>query len=82
MAQLVTRVDDTLVAEIDRLVAEGAVASRSDAVRIALRELVDRRRRAAVGAAIAAEYRTRPQTAAEVGWADAATVAMIAEEPW
>lgn len=82
MAQLVTRVDDALVAEIDRLVAEGAVESRSDAVRVALRELVDRRRRAAVGAAIAAEYRARPQTPGEVGWADAATVAMIGEEPW
>lgn len=82
MPQLVTRIDNSLLAEIDRLVAEGAVGSRSDAVRLALRELIERRRRASVGAAIAAEYTARPQTAAEVGWADEATVAMIAEEPW
>ena len=82
MPQLVTRLDDALLAEIDRLVAEGAVESRSYAVRIALRQLVERRRRAAVGAAIVADYEARPQTAAEVGWSDAATAAMIAEEPW
>ncbi len=82
MAQLVTRVDDELLAEIDRLVSEGSVASRSDAVRIALVQLIDRLRRRRIGDAIAAEYAARPQTESEVGWADSATVAMIAEEPW
>ena len=82
MAQLVTRVDEALLAEIDRLVAAGSVASRSEAVRVALRQFIDRRRRRDIGDAIAAEYAARPQTAAEVGWSDAATVAMIEEEPW
>lgn len=71
-----------LLAEIDRLVARGALESRSDAVRTALRELLDRRRRAEIGGAIAAEYARRPQTAWGVGWADRATLAMIADEPW
>ncbi len=82
MAQLVTRVDAELLAEIDRLVAEGAVESRSEAVRTALRQLIERRRRAEIGRAIVAEYEGRPQDAVEVGWADSATLAMIAEEPW
>jgi metal-responsive CopG/Arc/MetJ family transcriptional regulator len=82
MPQLVTRIDETLLGEVDRLVAEGSVASRSDAVRLALSQLIERRRRRATGELIAGEYRARPQTESEVGWSDAATAAMIAEEPW
>ncbi len=82
MAQLVTRVDDTLLAEVDRLVADGQVESRSDAVRVALRQMIERRRRQEVGRAIVDDYLRRPQSESEVGWADAATVAMIADEPW
>lgn len=82
MAQLVTRVSADLVAAVDELVADGVVASRSDAVRLALAALVDRHRRAQVGRVIAEGYRRRPQTQAEVGWADEATHRMIAEEPW
>lgn len=82
MPQLVTRVDARLLREVDRLVEGGVVASRSEAVRMALGELVERRRRQAVGERIAADYRARPQTEAEVGWADAGTIAMITEEPW
>ena len=42
---------------------------------LALRQMIERRRRAAIGRAIATEYEGTPQTAAEVGWADSATVA-------
>jgi hypothetical protein len=52
------------------------------AVRVVLRQFVERRRRRKVGEAIAAEYAARPQTEAEVGWSDAATVAMIEQEQW
>jgi len=82
MAQLVTRVSDELAAAIDELVANGVVASRSQAVRLGLERLVDRHRRAEVGASIAEGYRRRPQTEPEVGWADEASVGMIADEPW
>lgn len=82
MPQLVTRLDERLVADVDRLVEAGVVASRSDAVRRGLVELIERERRSAVGAAIAEGYRRRPQTDDEVGWADAATAQMIAEEAW
>ena len=53
MPQLVTRVDDHLVAAIDAMVDSGMVASRSDAVRLALTRFVDQQTRADIGARIA-----------------------------
>jgi Arc/MetJ-type ribon-helix-helix transcriptional regulator len=82
MAQLVTRVDDELAAAVDELVAAGVVASRSQAVRLGLEGLLDRHRRHVVGASIVEGYSRRPQAESEVGWADAASVAMIGDEPW
>ena len=82
MTQLVTRVDDELVREIDQMVAAGEVASRSEAVRVALLDLIDRRRRERIGTQIVEAYRTRPQDEHEVGWSDDATSRMIAQEPW
>jgi Arc/MetJ-type ribon-helix-helix transcriptional regulator len=82
MAQLVTRVSDSLLASVDELVADGSVVSRSDAVRQGLETLVERRRRARIGEAIADGYRRRPQTEGEVAWIDEATARMIADEPW
>jgi len=60
--QLVTRVDDQLVAAVDALVADGVFGSRSDAVRAGLRAIVDRHRRAQVAAEIVEAYQARPQT--------------------
>lgn len=82
MAQLVTRVDERLAEAVDALVDQGIVASRSEAVRIGLEGLIDHHRRAAVGQAIVAAYQRDPQTQQELGWSDAASVRMIAEEPW
>ncbi len=82
MPQLVTRVDDDLAAAVDELVLEGVVASRSDAVRVALLALVDENRRARIAKAIVDGYRAQPQTATDVGWADEAGARMIADEPW
>jgi metal-responsive CopG/Arc/MetJ family transcriptional regulator len=82
MAQLVTRLDDRLLAEVDALVANHVVASRSEAVRLGLTRLVDQHRRAEVGAAIAGAYRRTPQTDDELAGLDAATRALVDEEPW
>jgi Arc/MetJ-type ribon-helix-helix transcriptional regulator len=82
MAQFVTRVDDRLASEIDELVAAGAVASRSEAVRLGLERLVDRYRRVAIAKRIVEGYRRQPQTEKEVGWSDKATIEMIGDEPW
>ncbi len=80
MTQLVTRIDADLAAAVDELVAAGTVASRSDAVRQGLEQLIERHRRQQVGERIVAGYRRTPQ--ADDEWNDEATLAMIAEEPW
>lgn len=82
MAQLVTRLDDDLAAAVDALVSDGVAESRSDAVRLALRDLIERHRRAQVGAAIVAGYRRSPQGEDDAVWSDEATTRMISEEPW
>lgn len=82
MAQLVTRIDEALAESIDRLVAEGVVESRSDAVRQGLHVLIEQTRRRRTAEAIVAGYTAQPQTAEDVAWADEATLKMIAEEPW
>jgi metal-responsive CopG/Arc/MetJ family transcriptional regulator len=82
MAQLVTRLDDRLLSEVDALVAAGAVANRSEAVRLALERLVEQHRRERVGAAIVSAYERHPQTAEELAGLDDATRALIDEEPW
>jgi Arc/MetJ-type ribon-helix-helix transcriptional regulator len=80
--QLVTRVPDDVATAVDDLVRAGVFESRSHVVRAGLHAVVDRQRRAAVGRAIADGYRRLPQAADDPLWSDAASGAMIAEEPW
>jgi Arc/MetJ-type ribon-helix-helix transcriptional regulator len=82
MAQFVTRIEDSLAREIDRLVQEGVVPSRSAAVRLGLESLIEHNRRRRIGQSIVDGYQRLPQTEAELGWADEATHLMIAEESW
>jgi Arc/MetJ-type ribon-helix-helix transcriptional regulator len=74
--------EDDLAAAVDELVAAGVATSRSDAVRLGLRQLVDRHRRGQIASSIVAGYQRLPQTDAQVGWADESTARMIADEPW
>jgi Arc/MetJ-type ribon-helix-helix transcriptional regulator len=82
MAQVVVRLDAALTEAVDDLVRAGFTASRSSAVREGLELLIERRRRAAVADRIVDGYTRIPQEDEQVGWPDAATRAMIADEPW
>ncbi len=82
MAQLVARLDDELVEQVDGLVGDGVVANRSEAVRLGLQRLVDEHRRQRVGAAIVDAYCRQPQSDDELGGLDEATRALVNEEPW
>lgn len=82
MHQLVTRVDDRLVRELDALVAAGVFGSRSDAVRMALADIIDHHRRRLIGEAIVTGYEAVPQTDDELSGLTEATRALIEEEPW
>ena len=82
MTQVVTRLDDELVAGLDGLVADGLVANRSEGVRMALAKLVDEHRRQRIGAEIVAGYTRQPQTEEELAGLDQDTRSLVAEEPW
>jgi metal-responsive CopG/Arc/MetJ family transcriptional regulator len=82
MAQVVTRLDDKLSAELDGLVADGVVSNRSEAVRLGLERLVEEHRRQRIGAEIVAGYMRYPETDEELAQAEQATRALIEEEPW
>ncbi len=82
MTQVVTRLDDKLVADLDDLVAEGFIASRSEGVRVALEKLLDEQRRRRIGAEIVAGYERYPETDEELAQAEQATRTLIEEEPW
>jgi Arc/MetJ-type ribon-helix-helix transcriptional regulator len=82
MTQVVTRLDDQLVADLDSLVASGDFASRSEGVRVALEKLVDEQRRRRIGAEIVEGYKRRPQSDEEIARAERALRASINEEPW
>jgi metal-responsive CopG/Arc/MetJ family transcriptional regulator len=82
MTQVVTRLDDKLVADLDGLVADGHIASRSEGVRIGLEQLVEEHRRRRIGEEIVEGYKRQPQTDEETAGAERATRASIAEEPW
>jgi Arc/MetJ-type ribon-helix-helix transcriptional regulator len=82
MPQLVTRLDAELVEAVDRLVSDGVVANRSEAVRMGLEQLVDQARRSQIAAAIVEGYRRVPQTDEELERADRGLRALVAEEPW
>lgn len=77
-----TRIDDDLARDLDALVAEGVAGSRSDAVRLALRELIDRHRRRRNAERDVAAYTAMPQTDEELLGIDELTRRMIEEEPW
>ncbi|MEA2371594.1 MAG: hypothetical protein QOH12_1988 [Solirubrobacteraceae bacterium] len=80
--QLVARVPDDLAAAIDELVREGVFESRSEAVRVGLGAMIERRQRVAIGRAIVDGYRRLPQADDDLTWSDAASAAMIAQESW
>lgn len=82
MTQLVARIPEEVVAELDRLVASGSFESRSDLVREALVVYLDRLRREEIGRQIVEGYRRMPQTDEELAAADRMTREMIEEEPW
>lgn len=82
MPQLVTRIDADLAIAVDRLVADGVVASRSEAVRMGLEHLVERSRRAHVARSIVEGYRSVPQSKEELHRADQGLQSLLAEEPW
>ena len=81
-SQLIARVDDQLLLGVDSLITLGVGSNRSEIVRIALSELIERTRQAEVERQMIAAYRAQPQSQAEIDRAHQAGLRMIAAEPW
>jgi len=82
MTQLVTRIPDELADMVDELVANGALKSRSEAVRKGLKSVVEQYQRAEVGRQIVEGYRKLPADDEFKGWTEDSGVALIEAEPW
>jgi Arc/MetJ-type ribon-helix-helix transcriptional regulator len=80
--QLALRIPDELAGRLSQLVTEGRYATRTEAVREAIAELLTREERRRVDRAIVAGYRRVPPGAEEEVWAEASGREFIAEEPW
>ncbi|HEY4027004.1 MAG TPA: ribbon-helix-helix domain-containing protein [Candidatus Dormibacteraeota bacterium] len=79
--QIAVRLPDELIADLDRIVEGGRFANRTDAVRSALERLLDDAREAELDDAIVAGYRRVPDEEPEP-WVEAATRALVVDEPW
>lgn len=82
MTQIIARVDDDTLKELDELIAEGVVASRSDAIRLGIARLVDRARRDRIGRQIVEGYLRMPETEAEMEQARLNLIHYVNAEPW
>ena len=80
--QLIARVDEALLLGVDSLINLGIATNRSEVVRIALSELIERTHQAEVERKMIAAYRAQPQTEAEGDRAHESALRMIAAEPW
>ncbi|HEX6419147.1 MAG TPA: hypothetical protein VFZ77_11655 [Acidimicrobiales bacterium] len=80
--QIAVKLPDRLVTEIDRLVADGSFASRSDAVRHGIESLVRSAERHRIDRAFAEGFRRHPDTEADVAEATRLAVEAINDEPW
>jgi Arc/MetJ-type ribon-helix-helix transcriptional regulator len=80
--QLAVKLSESMVDEIDRLIKDGRFANRTDAVRVALDRMLEELREEQVTAAIVEGYQRIPPDEADDAWAEMATRAMIADEPW
>ena len=82
MTQLVTRMADNVIEQIDALVSRGVATSRSDVVRRALTEFFEREEERRVAEEYAEAYRLRPETPDERRRAQDEGRRLVEEEPW
>ena len=80
--QFAIRMSDDLARSLDDLVSAGRFATRAEAVRKAIEQLVDEERRREIGRLIVEGYTDAPQTEAEISTATESALRSIQEEPW
>ena len=80
--QIAIRIPDDLAASLQELVDAGVFGTKTEAVRTAIRALVEAERRRRLGTVIADGYRRVPQTDEEVRSATEAATRSIHDDPW
>lgn len=80
--QIAVKLPEELLAEIDGLVSAGLMASRSEAVRRGLSDLVARQRSEAIDEAFRRGFERHPHSDEEVEEARSRGIRSIEEEPW
>ena len=80
--QIAIRIPDEISRELEELIASGRFETKAEAVRSALKALIDAERRAELGRRIADGYRRIPQDDEEVAAAADAAIRSIHEDPW
>lgn len=80
--QIAVKLPESMIEEVDRLIEGGRFENRTDAVRAALDRMLEELQEEQVTAAIVEGYRRIPPDPTDDAWAEAATRAMIMEEPW
>lgn len=80
--QIAVKLPDRLVGELDALIANGAFASRSDAVRRGIEALVVTGRRRDLERRYREAFAERPETAEEMLGAERLACEAIDAEPW
>lgn len=82
MTQIAAKLPDALVRDVDRLVLEGRLPSRSWAVRRGLELVVAGLQREVVDRAFRNGFTRVPESEAELGEARRLAVSSIEQEPW
>lgn len=80
--QIAVKLPTQVLDQIDRLVAEGAFASRSQAVRTALHRMLGEMASAQIDHGFADGFRRHPETREELAEAERLAVEAIEAEPW
>ena len=80
--QFAIRMSDELASSLDELVSSGRFATRAEAVRAAIEQLLDAEHRREIARQIVQAYTDVPQTDREVAAATESAVRSIEEEPW
>jgi putative addiction module CopG family antidote len=80
--QIAVRLPSELAKRLDEMVASGRFETKAEAVRSAIRSMVEAERRREIGQRIIDGYRRVPQTDDEVSAATEAALRSIHEEPW
>ncbi|MEO5678924.1 MAG: ribbon-helix-helix domain-containing protein [Acidimicrobiales bacterium] len=82
MTQVAVKLPESLVREVDELVARGIFPSRSSVIRRGLEALIEAQRRQAVALAYERGYQSSPESEGELAEATRLAVAAVHDEPW